>query len=131
MSQGLSQFPHLTYSIATDENTRNRKLYRAHTKTPITIAPETTQTITVHTEVSSNIDTTGVFNPVINHCSGNTLVVASSISTAVNRKLDIRVTNTAQTPYTIKKNEQYKLGGIQKHVIRRSERFKTAKYSGT
>ena len=27
VSQGLLHFPHLTYSIATDENTRNRKLY--------------------------------------------------------------------------------------------------------
>ena len=28
VSQGLLHFPHLTYSIATDENTRNRKLYQ-------------------------------------------------------------------------------------------------------
>ena len=104
VSQGLLHFPHFTYSIATDENTRNRKLYRVHTKTLITKPPETTQTITVHTDVSSNIVPTGVINPAINHCSGNTLVVASSISTAVDRKLDIRVTNTAHTPYTIKKN---------------------------
>ena len=104
VSQGLLHFPHLTYSIATDENIRNRKLYTVHTKTPITIPPETTQTITVHTDVSSNIDTTGVINPAINHCSGNTLVVAGSISTAAGRKLDIRLTNTAHTPYTIKKN---------------------------
>ena len=104
MSQGLLHFPHLTYSIATDENTRNRKLYRHHTKSPITIPPETTQTISVHTNVSSNMDTTGVINPAINHCSGNTLVMASSISTAVDRKLDIRVTNTTHAPYTITKN---------------------------
>ena len=104
VSQGLLHFPHLTYSIATDENTRNRKLYRVHTKTPITISPETTHTISVHTDVSSNVDTTGVVNPAINHCSGNTLVVASSISTVENHQLDIRVTNTAHTPYTIKKN---------------------------
>ena len=58
VSHGLLHFPHLTYSIATDENTRNRQLYRVHTKTPITIPPETTQTITVYTEISSNIDTT-------------------------------------------------------------------------
>ena len=104
VSQGLLHFPHLTYSIATVENTRNRKLYRVHTKTPITIPTETTQMISVHTEVSSNVDTTGVVNPATNHCSGNTLVVASSISTVVNHELDIRVTNTAHTPYTIKTN---------------------------
>ena len=27
VSQGLLHFPHLTYSIETDENTRNKKLY--------------------------------------------------------------------------------------------------------
>ena len=105
VSQGLLHFPHLTYSIPTVENTRNRKLYRVDAKTPLTIPPGTTQTITVHTDVSTNIDTTGVINPAINHCSGNTLVVASSINTAVDRKLDIRVTNTAHTLYTIKKTQ--------------------------
>ena len=70
---------------------------------PIRYPHETTHTITVHTVVSSNVDTTGVINPAINHCSGHTLIVASSISTVVNRKLDIRVTNTAHTPYKIKK----------------------------
>ena len=103
MSQSLLHFAHLTYSFATDENTRNRKLYRVQTKNSITIPPEKTQTITVHTDVSSNVDTTGVINPAITQCTGNTLVVTSSNSTT-NRKLDVRATNTAHTPYTIKKN---------------------------
>ena len=46
----------------------------------------------------------GVINPATNHCSGDPLVVASSISTASNQKIDVRVTNTTPTPYTIKKN---------------------------
>ena len=32
VSQGLLHFPHLTFSTATDEITRNRKLYRFQTK---------------------------------------------------------------------------------------------------
>ena len=95
VSQGLLHFPHLTYSIETDEYTRNRKLYKVQIKNPLTIPPETTQTITGSTDIPSNVDTTGVINP---------LVVASSISTASNRKIDIRVTNTTPTPYTIKRN---------------------------
>ena len=47
VSQGLLHFPHLTYSIETDEYTRNRKLYKVQVKNPLTIPPETTQTITV------------------------------------------------------------------------------------
>ena len=104
VSQGLLHFPHLTYSIETDEYTRNRKLYKVQIKNPLTIPPETTQTITGSTDIPSNVDTTGVINPATNHCSGDPLVVASSISTASNRKIDIRVTNTTPTPYTIKRN---------------------------
>ena len=70
MSQGLLHFPHLTYSIETDEYTHNRKLYKVQIKNPFTIPPETTQTITGYTDISSSIDTTGVFNPAPNHCSG-------------------------------------------------------------
>ena len=104
VSQGLLHFPHLTYSIKTDEYTRNRKLYKVQIKNPLTIPPETTQTITGSTDIPSNVDTTGVINPATNHCSGDPLVVASSTSTASNRKIDIRVTNTTPTPYTIKRN---------------------------
>ena len=104
VSQGLLHFPHLTYSIETDEYTRNRKLYKVQIKNPLTIPPETTQTITGSTDTPSNVDTTGVINPATNHCSGDPLVVASSISTASNRKIDIRVTNTTPTPFTIKRN---------------------------
>ena len=104
VSQGLLHFPHLTYSIETDEFTRNRKLYKVQVKSPLTIPPETTQTITAYADITSTIDTTGVINPATNHCSGDPLVVASSISTASNRKIDVRVTNTTPTPYTIKKN---------------------------
>ena len=104
MSQGLLHFPHPTYSIETDEYTRNRKLYKVQIKNPLTIPPETTQTITGSTDIPSNVDTTGVINPATNHCSGDPLVVASSISTASNRKIDIRVTNTTPTPSTIKRN---------------------------
>ena len=104
VSQGLLHFPHLTYSIETDEYTRNRKMYKVQVKNPITIPPETTQTITAYTDITSTIGTTGVINPATNHCSGDPLVVASSISTASNRKIEVRVTNTTPTPYTIKKN---------------------------
>ena len=104
VGQGLLHFPHLTYSIETDEYTRNRKLYKVQIKNPLTIPPETTQTITGSTDIPSNVDTTDVINPATNHCSGDPLVVASSISTASNRKIDIRVTNTTPTPYTIKRN---------------------------
>ena len=103
VSQGLLHFPHLTYSIETDEYTRNRKLYKVQVKNPLTIPPETTQTITAYVDTSSTIDTTGVINPATNHCSADPLVVASSISTASNQKIDVRVTNTTPTPYTIKK----------------------------
>ena len=71
VSQRPLHFPHLTYSIETDEDTRNKKLYKVQAKNPITIPPETTQTITVHADLSSTIDTNGVIKPATNHCSGD------------------------------------------------------------
>ena len=71
VSQGLLHFPHLTYSIETDEYTRNRRLYKVQIKNSLTIPPETTQTITAYTDISSTIDTTGVINPATNHCSSD------------------------------------------------------------
>ena len=38
-------------------------MYKVQVKNPITIPPETTQTITAYTDVTSTIDTTGVINP--------------------------------------------------------------------
>ena len=58
VSQRPLHFPHLTYSIETDEDTRNKKLYKVQTKNPITIPPETTQTITVHADLSSPLTQT-------------------------------------------------------------------------
>ena len=104
VNQELLHFPHLTYLIKTDEYTRNRKLYKVQIRSPLTTPPETTQTSHAYTDIASTIDTTGVINPATNHCSGDPLVVASSISTASNRKIDVRVTNTTPTPYTIEKN---------------------------
>ena len=63
-----------------------------------------TQTITAFTDVPWATDTTGVINPATNHCSGDHLVTASSISTATNREIEARVTNTNPNPFTIKKN---------------------------
>ena len=63
VSQGLLHFPHFTYSIATYESTRNRKLYRLYTKNSITIPQKR---LTVHTDGSSNADTTGFINPATN-----------------------------------------------------------------
>ena len=78
VSQGLLHFPHLTYSIETDEYSRNRKLYKVQIKSALTIPPETTETITAYTNIASTIDTTGVINPPTNHCSGDPLVPGGS-----------------------------------------------------
>ena len=107
VSQGLLHFPHLTYSIETNEYTRNRTLYKVQIKSPLTIPPETTQTITAYTDIASTIDTTGVINPATNHCSGDHLVVASWTSTASNRKIDVRVTNTTPRPTPSKIIQQW------------------------
>ena len=93
VSQGLLHFPHLTYSIETDEYTRNRKLYKVQIKNPLTIPP------------------------------------ASSISTASNRKIDVRV--TTPHPHTLHHKKEFDDSGVQTYVTRRSQRTQTTQHSST
>ena len=49
-------------------------------------------------------NTTGIVHPTEQYSGEHQLVVASSLSTVSNSKIEIRVTNTSLNPFTIKKN---------------------------
>ena len=101
------------------EHPKQKTIQRPN-QTPITILPETTQTITVHADVSSTIDTTGVINPATNHCNGDPWYFASSISTASNW----RTPNQHITP---SKSTRLSRNSIFNIVPRRSKRTQTVK----
>ena len=72
----------------------------------ITIPQMTTKTITAFVDHSSEWNTTGTVTPVEKFTEAASLIKSHSMSTIIDRKIAVRVTNTTQSPYTINKNTQ-------------------------
>ena len=66
----------------------------------------TTKTITAFVDHSSEWNTTGTVTPVERFTEAASLIISHSMSTIVDRKIAVRVTNTTESPYTINKNTQ-------------------------
>ena len=64
----------------------------------------TTKTITAFFDYSSEWNTTGTVTPVEKFTESASLIISHSMSTVIDRKLAVRVTNTTESPYTINKN---------------------------
>ena len=71
-----------------------------------TVPPTTTKTITAFVDRSSEWHTTGTVTPVGKFTEGARLLVSPSISTIIDKKTAIRITNTTESAYLIKKNTQ-------------------------
>ena len=72
----------------------------------ITIPPMTTKTINAHANHISQFKTTGIITPVEQYTEKAVLLISHSMSTVTNKEVPIRVTNTSESPYTLKKNTQ-------------------------
>ena len=66
----------------------------------------TTKTITAFVDHLSEWNTTGTVTPVEKFTETASLVLSHSMSTVIDRKIAVRVTNTTESPYTINKNTQ-------------------------
>ena len=66
----------------------------------------TTKTIGAFVDHISEWNTTGTVTPVENFTEAVSLIVSHSISTLINRKVAVRVTNSTESPYTFNKNTQ-------------------------
>ena len=72
----------------------------------ITIRQMTTKTITAFVDHSSEWNTTGTVTPVEKFTEAASIIISYSMSTIIDRKIAVRVTNTTESPYTINKNTQ-------------------------
>ena len=104
VSQALLHFPHLTYAISADDNETISRHHKVTTKTQLTIMPDQCVTIEAGINLRTLTNTTGIINPTEPYSGEHQLVVASSLSTVTNSKIEIRVTNTSPNPFTLKKN---------------------------
>ena len=66
----------------------------------------TTKTITAFVDCSSEWNTTATVTPVEKVTKAANLTKAYSISTIIDKKIAVRVTNTTESPYSIKKHTQ-------------------------
>ena len=71
-----------------------------------TISPMTTKTITAVVDNPSQWHTTGTVTPVRKFTEAASLLISHSFSAIIAKKTAVRITNTTQSPYLIKKNTQ-------------------------
>ena len=105
-THSLFHFPHLTMQVKSASNQASAKPQAVLIHDSITIPRMTTKTITAFVAHISEWSTTGTVTPVENFTEAASLIISHSMSTKTDRKIAVRVTNTTETPYTIKKNTQ-------------------------
>ena len=101
---GLIHFPHLTMQVKCASNQASAKPQPVLLHDSITIPQMTTKTITAFVDHSSEWKTTGTVTPVEKFTEAASLIISQSMSTIIDRKIAVRVTNTTESLYTINKN---------------------------
>ena len=105
-THGLIHFPHLTRQIKSASSGTSAKPQLVLIHDSITGPPMTTKTTTAFADHLSEWNTTGTVTPVEKFTETASLIISNSISTIIDRKIAVRVTNTTESPYTINKNTQ-------------------------
>ena len=105
-THGLFHFPHLTMQVKSASSQASAKPQHVLVYDGITIPQMTTKTITAFVDHVSEWNTTGTVTPVEKFTEAASLIISHSMSTIIDRKIAVRVTNTTESPYTINKNTQ-------------------------
>ena len=105
-TRGLIHFPHLTMQVKSALSQTSVKPQAVLMHDNITIPQMTTKTITAFVDHTSEWNTTGTVTPVEKFTETASLIISHSMSTIIDRKIAVRVTNTTESPYTINKNTQ-------------------------
>ena len=103
-THGLIHFPHLTMQGKTASSETTTKPQPVITDEALTIPPTTTRTITAFIDHTSKWNTTGTATPLEQFTEAASLMISHSMSTIIDKKTAVRVTNTTESPYLIKKH---------------------------
>ena len=105
-THGLIHFPHLTRQVksALSQTSAKPQAFLMHNNK--TIPQMTTKTITAFVDHVSKWKTTGTVTPVEKFTETANLIISHSMSTIIDSKIAVRVTNTTESHYTINKNTQ-------------------------
>ena len=99
-------FPHLTMQVETASRETTTKPQPVITDEALTIPPTTTRTITAFIDHPSKWNTTGTVTPLRKFTEAASLLFSYSMSTIIDKRIAVRVTNTTELPYLIKKHTQ-------------------------
>ena len=105
-THGLIHFPHLTMHVKTASSETTTKPQPVITDEALTIPPTTTKTITAFIDHPSKWNTTGTVTPLEKFTETASLLISHSMSTIIDKRIAVRVTNTTESPYLIKKHTQ-------------------------
>ena len=105
-THGLTHFPHLTMQIETASSETTTKPQPVITHDALMIPPTTTRTITAFVDHPSKWNTTRTVTPLEKFTETASLLISHSMSTKIDKRIGVRVTNTTESPNLIKKNTQ-------------------------
>ena len=105
-THGLVHFPHLTMQAKTASSETTTKPQPVITDDALTIPPTTTKTLTAFIGHPSKWNTTGTVTPLEKFSETASVLVSHSMSTINDKRIAVRVTNTTESPYLIKKHTQ-------------------------
>ena len=105
-THGLVHFPHLTMQVKTASSKPNTKPQPVIMDADLTIPPATTKTVTAFIDHPSRWNTTGTVTPLEKFTETASLLISHSMSTIIDKRIAVRMTNTTESPYLIKKHTQ-------------------------
>ena len=105
-THGLIHFPHLTMQVRTASSETTTKPQPVIFEDSLTIPPTTTKTITAFVDHPSKGNTTGTVTPLEKFTETASLLFSYSMSTIIDKRIAVRVTNTTESPYLMKKHTQ-------------------------
>ena len=99
-------FPHLTMQVETASSATTAKPQPVNTNDALTIPSTITKLITAFVDHPSNWNTFGTVTSLEKFTETANLLISHSMPTIIHTRTAIRVTNTTDSPYLIKKNTQ-------------------------
>ena len=105
-THGLIHFPHLTMQVKTASSETTTTPQLVITDEALTIPSRTTKTITTFVDHPSKWNTTGTLTPLEKFTETANFPTPPSMSTKNDKRIAVRVTNTTESPYLIKKHTQ-------------------------
>ena len=105
-TRGLIYFQKLTMQVKKAPSETTTKPRLVVTDNALTIPPTTTKTITTFVDHPSKWNTLGTVTPLEKFMETASLLISLSMSTITEKRIAVRVPNTTESPYLIKKQTQ-------------------------